>query len=150
MAPAWKLTFAVRSNSPPIEAVTALVSALLDAKLAVKTPLASVAPLAGVNVFALPVDVSRTPSEPTGLPLSSLMVTVIVVVEVPSAVTDTGLTTIEDAALADAPALNCTVGICATATGPPAEVTVAVIVLISATLEAMVPVAAPLRSVASG
>src|SRR5688572_21198332 len=131
-------------------AVRVLVSAVVDAIVPVATPLALVVLAGCVIVLPVPVDVRITTWPATGLLLPSRTVTVIVEVAAPSART---LVVGEALALEFAELIpellptNTTVGVCDSTTWLAPGLTVTVMVLVSATVEAIVPVATPLALV---
>lgn len=84
-APATKVVVAVSELSPVGEVmVIVLASALVDSNVQVATPTALVAPQ--LKVFELPVELRVGVISETAIEPASLRVTVIVEVEVPSAV----------------------------------------------------------------
>ena len=134
--PATNVTPAVLVMAPTV-AVTVLFSALVEARVAVKTPAALVVPEAGVKVLAEPELLSVTAWPLTGLPWASRTVVVRLVVLVPSAVSELGLAAKDDVVLLAAPGVNVTPVV--TAAAP----RVAVTVLASALVEARVAVKMP-------
>src|SRR5262249_48799917 len=96
--PAVNVTVAVCVMAVPLIVTdTVLLSALVEAKVPVVCPLASVAVLGCTSVFPVPVAASTTLAAAIPLitfPLASLAVTVIVLVATPLATTLLGLTTI--------------------------------------------------------
>jgi hypothetical protein len=133
-----------------IVAVIVFVSAIVEAIVPVATPAASVAAAGCVSVFEVPVEASWTVWPATGLPFASNTVTVIVDVVVPSATTFVvGFAVAVDSAgsIVEGSPTKPTVGCIATTTWLGPGLTVAVIVFVSAVVEAIVPVVAPDASV---
>jgi hypothetical protein len=133
-------------------AVRVFVSARMLAIVPLATPLASVAP-GCTNVLLLPLELSCTTWPAMGLPFTSRTVTVTVEMSVPFAIKPL----VGDALAVDRSALMLlasptkpTVGCCGTTIWPAPGLTVAVIVLVSATMLAIVPVATPLAFVRPG
>jgi hypothetical protein len=132
-------------------AVIVLVSAVVDAMVPVATPPASVTP-GCTRVLLLPDEANCTVWPATGLPFVLRTVTVIVEVATPSAISASG-----DAAAVDklglmfsAPSTNSTVGCCASSMVWEPCKTATVIILVSAVVDAIVPVVVPLASVSAG
>src|SRR5262245_61820192 len=118
----------------------------------VATPNASVTP-GWTSVLLLPVAASCTACPATGLPVLSRTVTVIVENAVPSAITPVAgdaVAVVRVALIVVGLETNCTVGCCATTTWLTPGLTVAVMVFVSAVVEAIVPVATPKTSVGLG
>src|SRR4051812_31991623 len=88
--------------TPPATAVIVFVPMVDDVSMLVSTPLASVLPLAGVNVVPPPVALNVTFTPLARLPLASLTVTVAVEAAVPLEITCVAgdAVTVEFAALA--------------------------------------------------
>ena len=131
-------------------AVIALVSAFVEAIDAVTTPLAFVVDPGCVSVLPVPVDAIWTVWPLTGFPFASLTVTVIVELLDPLATTFVlghDVAVDREALIVDASAVNPTVGCCVTMTCPAPGLIVAVIVFVSATVEATEAVATPAASV---
>src|SRR5260370_177565 len=126
-----------------IVADTVLLSATVELRVPVATPLAFVVPTGWVNVLPVPVAASTTVAPGIGLPRASLAVTVIVLWLVPLEAVIGEVAATVDWAAATVPALTTTlaVGVMATA------LIVADTVLVPATVELRVPVATPLAFV---
>jgi hypothetical protein len=139
-APGTNVTLVV-STTVPMVAVIVLLSALVDARVAVKTPEALVEPEAGDKVLLEPVLPRETACPAMGLPFTSYTLTVNVLSLLPLAVTDVGLATNVVVLLLGAPAVNVTAAV---AVAGPA---VAVTVLTPAAVDAMVAVHTPDASV---
>lgn len=90
-----KVTLAFRAV-PPTVAVIVFTAACVLVSVVVKTPEPFVGPDAGEKVLWVPVALIVTVEPITGLPEPLSTVTVMVVVEVPSAVTTLGLATMVD------------------------------------------------------
>src|SRR5206468_3696380 len=124
-------------------AETVLVSATVELRVPVATPLALVDPLGWVRVLPLPVAASTTVAPPIGLPLASFTATVIVALPLPAvSVVGEALTVDSEAETAE-PDVTVTVAVCVTAV----PLIVADTVFASATVELKVPVATPLALV---
>src|SRR6266542_2188130 len=130
------------SGAPSIVAEIVFVSAAVELRVPVATPLASVGPLGWVSVLPLPVAASTTVAPLIGFPLASCAVTVIV--EVP-------LSTTMDAG--EPPTVDCAAETDPAATVTPASWMIAVPFAVAATVfgpatvELKAPVATPLASV---
>src|SRR6266540_3278808 len=125
-----------------IVAETVFVSAAVELRVPVATPLASVVPTGCVRVFpAVGVAASTTVAPAIGLPLASFAVTVIVEAPVPATIGDVAVTV--DWPADTAPLVTVTVAVCVTAT----ELIVAETVFVPAAVEVRVPAATPLASV---
>jgi hypothetical protein len=123
-------------------AVIVLVPAVVERIAPVVWPAASVAAAGCVIVSVAPREEVRLTVFPlTGLPLLSRSVTVIIDVATPSAATVPGLTATVDVVADTAPAVNVTAAVCVTVTL--SVVSVAVIVLVPAVVERIVPVVCP-------
>jgi hypothetical protein len=148
-APAVKVTEAVCvSGSASVASVAeiVLVPALVELTLPVTRPSASVGAAGWVIVSGTPRDDRRVTVFPlTGLPLVSRSVTVIVVVDTPSAVTVLGLAVTVDVAAETLPGMNVAVAVCVTVT--PSDVSIAVIAVVPAVVDRTVPVVCPFASV---
>src|SRR6266540_3740235 len=129
-------------GAPSIVAEMVFVSAPVELRVPVATPLASVGPLGWVSVLSLPVTAKTTVAPLIGFPLASCAVTVIV--EVPlSRAMNVGAAASVDAEADTDPADTVTIAVCVSAV-PSA---VADRVFASATVELRIPVAAPLALV---
>ena len=131
-------------------AVTVFDSAIVEASVPVATPKASVVAAGCVSVFEVPVEASWTVWPATGLPFASRTVTVIVEAAVPSATTSLvgfAVAVVSAASIVEASPMKPTVGCCVTTIEPGPGLIVAVIVFVSAIVEAIVPVATPRASV---
>src|SRR5260370_38493868 len=126
-----------------IVADTVLLSATVELRVPVATPLAFVVPTGCVSVLPVPLAASTTVAPGIGLPSASLAVTVIVLWLVPLEAVIGEVAATVDWAAATVPGLTTTlaVGVMATA------LIVADTVLVSATVELRVPVATPLAFV---
>src|SRR4051812_519968 len=102
-APATNDTVVVTLTAPSV-AVTVLLSALVEASVAVKTPEALLLPEVGVRVLPVPVLASDPVWPLMRFPCASLTVTVSAVVLVPSAVTMPGAALTDEVLLLGAPA----------------------------------------------
>src|SRR5881296_572313 len=141
-APAFTTTVAVCVIATAlIVAEIVFDSASVDASAPVATPLAFVVVAGCVSVLTDPVAASTTVAPGIGLPLASRAVTVIVELPLPAAIGDVALTV--DCAADTGPAFTTTVAVCVIATA----LIVAVIVFDSASVDASVPVATPLAFV---
>jgi hypothetical protein len=118
-----------------------LLSAAVELRLPVATPLAFVGPTGCVNVFPVPVAASTTDAPGIRLPNSSRPVTVIVEVPMPDAIGDVALT-VESADDTSA-GVTVTAAVC----GMSCVSTRADTVFVSAVVELSVPVATPFASV---
>src|SRR6266700_3794075 len=127
--------------TPPIVADTTFDPAVVDERVPVATPFASVGPAGCVSALFAPVAASTTVAPWIGLPLASFAVTVIVEVPLPAVMGDVAVTV--DCVAETPPALTSTVTVWVIAT----EVIVADTVFDPAAVEASVPVATPLASV---
>lgn len=99
------------SVTVPMVAVATLISAFVDAKVAVKIPAAFVVPDSGEIVLDVPVLPTETLWLGTGLPWASFTVTVSVACATPSAVNVFGLATSDDVTLFGEPATNVTAAV---------------------------------------
>jgi hypothetical protein len=121
---------------------TVFVSAVVELRVPVATPLALLVPTGCVTVLpVVGVTASTTAAPWIGLPFASRAVTVIVEVPLPAVIGDVALTV--DCAADTDPAFTTTVAVCVIAT----ELIVAETVLDSAAVELNVPVATPLALV---
>src|SRR6266700_377307 len=127
--------------TPPIVADTTFEPTVVDDRVPVATPFASVGPAGCVSAVFTPVAASTTVAPWIGLPLASFAVTVIVEVPLPAVMGDVAVTV--DCVAETAPAVTSTVAVWVIAT----EVIVADTVFDPAAVEASVPVATPLASV---
>src|SRR5262245_3859233 len=110
------VTVAVCVTAPPsMVAETVLLSATVELRLPVATPLAFVGPNGCVTVLPLPVADKMTVAPATGLPLASLAVTVIAEMLVP-AIIEVGAAAIVDWPARTAPAVTVTAAVWAIAT----------------------------------
>src|SRR5262245_19566639 len=128
------------------------VSAVIEAIVPVATPLEFVTP-GCTNVLLLPVEASCTVWPTTPLPFWSRTVTVIVEVAVPLAITPVvgdAVAVVRTALIVLGSPTKSTVGCWATTIWLAPGLTVAVIVLVSAVMLAIVPVATPEASVTLG
>src|SRR6266699_2321208 len=127
--------------TPPIVADTTFEPTVVDDRVPVATPFASVGPAGCVSAVFTPVAASTTVAPWIGLPLASFAVTVIVEVPLPAVMGDVAVTV--DCVAETAPAVTSTVAVWVIAT----ELMVADTVFDPAAVEASVPVATPLPSV---
>src|SRR6266700_2239786 len=127
--------------TPPIVADTTFEPTVVDDRVPVATPFASVGPAGCVSALFAPVAASTTVAPWIGLPLASFAVTVIVEVPLPAVMGDVAVTV--DCVAETAPAVTSTVAVWVIAT----ELMVAATVFDPAAVEASVPVATPLPSV---
>jgi hypothetical protein len=149
-APAVNVTAAVwvsGSASVTSVALSVLGPAVVDRTVPVVCPLASVAAAGWVIVSAGRSELRLTVLPLTGLLLASRNVTVIVDVARPSAVTDAGLAVTVDAVAETVPTVKVTDAIWVSVTV--SVVSVAVIVLVPAVVDTIVPVVWPFASVAA-
>src|SRR5438034_537818 len=141
-APGFTTIVAVAvTPTPPIVADTTFDPAVVDERVPVATPFASVGPAGCVSAVFAPVAASTTVAPWIGLPLASFAVTVIVEVPLPAVIGDVAL--IVDWLAETVPAFTTTVAVCVIATA----LIVAEIVFDSASVDASVPVATPLAFV---
>ncbi len=129
-------------GAPPAVAETVFSSATVEESVPTATPFPSVGPDGWVSVFPLPVAASTTVAPLTGLANSSVTVTVIVEVPLPTMIV-LGLAVTVDTSVSGGPASTVMSGFSVIGT-PPA---VAEMVFCSAFVEEIVPVATPLASV---
>ena len=127
---------------PPMVAETVLVSATVELKVPVATPLALVGPLGWVRVLPLPVAASTTVAPLIGFPLASFAVTVIVDVPDPAAI-EVGEAVTLDCEAETGPGFTVTEAVCVMAV----PFAVAETVFVPVTVELSVPVATPLELV---
>src|SRR6266566_1779953 len=127
--------------TPPIVADTTFDPAVVDERVPVATPFASVGPAGCVSALFAPVAASTTVAPWIGLPFASFAVTVIVEVPLPAVIGDVAVSV--DCVADTAPAFTTTVAVCVIAT----ELMVAATVFDPDTVELRVPVATPLASV---
>ena len=127
--------------TPPIVADTTFDPAVVDERVPVTTPFASVGPAGWVSTLFAPFAASTTVAPWIGLPLASLAVTVIVDVPLPAVMGDVAVTV--DCVAETPPAVTATVAVCVIAT----LLIVADTVFDPAAVDASVPVATPLASV---
>src|SRR5881628_3119716 len=128
--------------TPSAVAETVFVSATVELRVPVATPLASVDPVGWVRVLPLPVAASTTVAPLIRFPLASFAVTVMVDGVLPTTM-DVGAAATVDCAADTAPAVTVTVALCVMAV----PLAVADTVFAPATVELRVPVATPLASV---
>jgi len=142
-APAFTTTAAVWAIATAlIVADTVFVSAVVEERLPVATPLAFVTPIGCVRVFpVVGVAASVTVAPWTGFPLASRAVTVMVDVPLPAVIGDVAVTV--DSVADTAPAFTTTVAVWVIAT----VLIVAETVFDPAAVELKLPVATPLASV---
>lgn len=131
----------VVATTEPIVAVTVLLCATDDDRVAENTPEALVVPETGEKVLPEPVLLKLTVCPATGLLLASLTVTFRVVVLTPSAVTEVGLAVKVVSAWLGAPVVNVTLALRVNVP------TKAVITLVSAVVEVTVATNSPEASV---
>src|SRR5213593_3185664 len=127
---------------PSIVAETVFVSATVELRVRVATPLASVDPVGWVRVLPLPVAASTTVAPLIRFPLASFAATVMVDGVLPTTM-DVGAAATVDCAADTAPAVTVTVAVCVMAV----PLAVADTVFAPATVELRVPVATPLALV---
>src|SRR6059036_933562 len=127
--------------TPPIVADATFDPAVVDERVPVATPFASVGPAGCVSALFAPLAASTTVAPWIGLPLASFAVTVIVEVPVPAVIGDVPVTV--DCVAETPPAVTSTVAVWVIST----ELIVADTVFDPAAVEASVPVATPLASV---
>ena len=127
--------------TPPIVADMTFDPAVVDERVPVATPFASVGPAGCVSALFAPLAASTTVAPWIGLPLASFAVTVIVEVPLPAVIGDVPVTV--DCVAETPPAVTSTVAVWVIST----ELIVADTVFDPAAVEASVPVATPLASV---
>jgi hypothetical protein len=129
-----------------IVAVSVFVSAMVEAIVPVATAARVRRPRGLDEVLFVPVDASCTVRPATGFPCASRTVTVIVEIAVPSATTSLAgfAVALESAgSIVEGSPTKATVGCIATTIGVPLGSIVAVIVFVSAVVDAIVPVRTP-------
>src|SRR6266540_2381158 len=129
-------------GAPSIVAEMVFVSAPVELRVPVATPLASVGPLGWVSVLSLPVTARTTVAPLIGFPLASRAVTVMVASPLARAMNVAAAASVDAEADTD-PADTVTVAVCVSAV----PFAVADRVFASATVELRIPVAAPLALV---
>src|SRR5213080_4123011 len=127
--------------TPPIVADMTFDPAVVDERVPVATPFASVGPAGCMSALFAPLAASTTVAPWIGLPLASFAVTVIVEVPLPAVIGDVPVTA--DRVAETPPAVTSTVAVWLIST----ELLVADTVFDPAAVEASVPVATPLASV---
>src|SRR6058998_3211344 len=127
--------------TPPIVADATFDPAVVDERVPVATPFASVGPAGCVSALFAPLAASTTVAPWMGLPLAPFAVTVIVEVPLPAVIGDVPVTV--DCVAETPPAVTSTVAVWVIST----ELIVADTVFDPAAVEASVPVATPLASV---
>jgi len=141
-APGFTTIVAVAvTPTPPIVADTTFDPAVVDERVPVATPFASVGPAGCVSAVFAPVAASTTVAPWIGLPLASFAVTVIVEVPLPAVMGDVAVSV--DCVAETPPAVTATVAVWVIA----APLIVADTVFDSAVVERSAPVATPFASV---
>src|SRR5213083_1941594 len=141
-APGFTTIVAVAvTPTPPIVADTTFDPAVVDERVPVATPFASVGPAGCVSAVFAPVAASTTVAPWIGLPLASFAVTVIAEVPLPAVMGDVAVSV--DCVAETPPAVTATVAVWVIA----APLIVADTVFDSAVVERSAPVATPFASV---